>query len=133
MTSVKPKEKNGIRLGRTQDRPYWVVILSIVIRALHQIGAAVFLAAFLLKGIHFPPLFYLLLTSVTGMALLFTEGLRHRQIFREVSGVSTVLKLLVLGLAYHDLIPDIPAVLFVFFMASFFSHAPKNIRHRLLF
>ena len=32
-------------LGRTEHRPSWVLGLSIVIRAAHQVGAAIFLAA----------------------------------------------------------------------------------------
>ena len=119
-------------LGRTADRPYWVLILSVIIRALHQVGAAVFLAAFLMKDIVDIPFFYTGLAAVTGILLLFTEGLRHRQLLREVSGISTVLKLVLLGLIYHGWVPAIPAVLFVFLLASFFSHAPKNIRHRLI-
>ena len=35
-------EKNT--MGRIGDRPYWVLNLSILIRAVHQVGASVFLA-----------------------------------------------------------------------------------------
>lgn len=38
------------RLGRTGDRPYWIWMVSIFIQAAHQVGAAVFLAVFLLPG-----------------------------------------------------------------------------------
>lgn len=129
----KTGQNNKTRLGRTADRPYWIVILSIIIRAFHQVGAAVFLSAFILKDIHAFSDFYIILAAVTGILLLITEGMRHRQIFREVSGIITVLKLIVLGLAAHHLIPGLPSVLLVFLIASFFSHAPKSIRHRLLF
>ena len=129
----KSVQNNRTKLGRTADRPYWVVILSIIIRAFHQVGAAVFLAGFLLKDIQAFSDFYLFLAAVTGVLLLITEGMRHRQIFREVSGIITMLKLIVLGLATHHLLPGLPSVLMVFLIASFFSHAPKSIRHRLLF
>ena len=127
-----PAEQKN-RLGRTADRPYWVLILSVIIRAIHQVGAAVFLAAFLLNDPVDIPVFYTGLAGATGILLLFTEGLRHRQLLKETSGVATVLKLVLLGLIYHGWVPAIPAVLFVFLLASFFSHAPKNIRHRLIF
>lgn len=128
----KADSGKNAKLGRTADRPYWVVIFSILIRALHQVGAAVFMAVFLLKDLPRIPEFYLVLAAATGVVLVLTEGLRHRQLFREVSGIITVLKLILLGLAYHGWLPVVPAVLFVFLSASFFSHAPKNIRHRLL-
>ncbi|MCF6246857.1 MAG: hypothetical protein L3J69_05795 [Desulfobacula sp.] len=124
-------EKNN--LGRIGDRPYWVVIFSVFVRAAHQVGAAIFLAVFLLDDIVEVPRIYLIIASISGVILLFTEGLRHRQLFRELSGINTIVKLIILGLVYHGWIPAIPAVLFVFLFASFFSHAPKSIRHRLLF
>ncbi len=133
MAGQKSNRQNKAPLGRTVDRPYWILVLSLIIRAVHQVGAAVFLAAFLLKGIDAIPMLYLILAAATGGLLLLTEGLRHRQIFREVSGISTMIKIFILWVAHNAWIPAIPAVLFVFLMASIFSHAPKNIRHRLLF
>jgi len=120
-------------LGRTADRPYWVVLSSIVVRAIHQVGAAVFLAGYLLEIVSTIPGCYLIVVTLSGVILLIIEGLRHRQLFREMSGISTLLKLIVLGLAYHGWLPGIPAILFVFIIASLCSHAPKFIRHRLLF
>lgn len=119
-------------MGRIGARPYWVLSLSIVIRALHQLGAAVFLASFLFtKSVSLPPV-YLYLVFVTGFALIFTEWLRHRQLFREVSGLATAVKLILLGAAYHHFLPMTGTVVVTFFLASIFSHAPKNIRHRLM-
>ncbi|CCK81780.1 MULTISPECIES: hypothetical protein [Desulfobacula] len=127
------KEIVKVKMGRIGDRPYWVLIFSIFVRALHQVGAGVFLASFLLKDmITLPPL-YLILVAVSGVILMVTEGLRHRQLFREVSGFSTILKLVILGLAYHKMVSATLVVLFVFILASICSHAPKFIRHRLLF
>ncbi len=124
-------EKN--KLGRIGDRPYWVVIFSIFVRAIHQVGAAIFLAVFLLDEVVKVPRMYLIVASISGVILLFTEGLRHRQLFRELSGINTIIKLIILWMAYHGWIPTIPGVLFVFLFASFCSHAPKSVRHRLLF
>lgn len=127
------KENETVRIGRVCDRPYWVLILSVFIRAAHQVGAAVFLTSFLFADTFELPWGYLVIASISGVMLLVTEGLRHRQLFRELSGVSTLVKLIILGGVYHGGLPAMPAVLMVFISAAFFSHAPKSIRHRLLF
>jgi NhaP-type Na+/H+ or K+/H+ antiporter len=124
-------EKN--KMGRIGDRPYWVLNLSILIRAVHQVGAAVFLATFLLGEITHPPSFYLILVFGSGVTLFFAEWMRHRQICRELSGVCTMVKLLLLGVAYHGFVSAPIAVLLAFVLASVGSHAPKLLRHRLLF
>lgn len=124
-------KSNNIRIGRTTDRPYWMMILSIIIRAVHQIGAAVCLGAFLL-GADLPwP--YLVLAGTSGGLLMLTEALRHRQLLREAAGVVTLVKAGIIGMALHGWIPAVPAVLFAFVLASFYSHAPKTIRHRIWF
>lgn len=131
--SYKKEHDNPIAMGRIGSRPFWVLNLSIVIRALHQIGAAVFLTSFLLQGSRQPPSAYLYLVFLSGFALVFTEWLRHRQVLREVSGIATIVKLVLLGAAYHHFLPMTGTVLLVFFLASICSHAPKIIRHRLIF
>ncbi len=120
-------------MGRIGDRPYWIFSLSVVIRALHQVGAAIFLAGIVLDLHPQPPAGYVVMGFVTGVLLLASEWLRHRQIHREVSGVVTLVKLLFLGAAYHGLLPAQGAVLLAFIIASLGSHAPKEYRHRLLF
>ena len=127
------KKTGKVRMGRVYDRPYWVLILSVFVRAVHQVGAAVFLTSFLFSDTFELPMMYIVIASVSGIMLLVTEGLRHRQLFRELSGVSTLVKLVILGWIYHGGLPAMPAVLVVFISAAFFSHAPKSIRHRLLF
>lgn len=128
-----PKMETKERLGRIGPRPFWVFMLSILIRAAHQVGAAVFLTLYLLDDFPAVPSSYLLLVLLSGVALFFTEWLRHRQIYREISGVSTLTKLLLIGLAFHGLLPGTPAVLVGFLLASISAHAPKQYRHRLLF
>jgi hypothetical protein len=120
-------------MGRIGDRPYWVLNLSILIRAVHQVGAAVFLAAYLLDAIPGPPLVYVIIALVSGGLLLGTEWLRHRQIFRELAGMITIAKLLLLGAAFHGFLPLPATVLLAFVIASVGAHAPKKVRHRLLF
>lgn len=131
--SYNKDRDNDIRMGKIGSRPFWVLNLSVVIRAFHQLGAAVFLVSFLFKESFSPPPVYLYLVFVSGFTLVFTEWLRHRQIFREVSGIATALKLVLLGAAYHQFLPMTSTVVVTFFLASIFSHAPKNIRHRLMY
>ncbi len=123
----------GVKMGRIGERPYWILNLSILVRAVHQIGAAIFLAAYLLDAIPEPPRVYVLVALLSGALLLATEWLRHRQIFREIAGLITVAKILLLGAAYHGFLPATETVLLVFFIASLGAHAPKKVRHRLLF
>ena len=133
---MQDKTGNGCesseRMGRIGDRPYWVLNLSILIRAAHQIGVAVFLAAYLLDAIPGPPKTYVFIAFISGGLLLATEWLRHRQIFREMAGMISVVKLLLLGAAYHGFLPLPATVLLIFVIASVGAHAPKKVRHRLL-
>ncbi len=122
-----------VKTGRIGDRPFWILNLSILIRAVHQIGAAVFLTAYLLDAIPGPPKLYVGIVFISGGLLLATEWLRHRQIFRELAGIITIVKLLLLGAAYHGLLPPLETVLLAFFIASLGAHAPKKARHRLLY
>jgi hypothetical protein len=125
--------ENSAKMGRIGYRPYWVLNLSILIRAVHQVGAAVFLAAYLLDAIPGPPEVYVIIAFLSGGMLLVSEWMRHRQIFRELSGAITMVKLLLLGAAYHGFLPAQGTILLVFFIASVGSHAPKKVRHRLLY
>lgn len=121
------------KMGRIGYRPYWVLKLSVVIRAVHQVGAALFLASFLLDDVVHLPSLYLDIVFVSGVALFCTEWMRHRQICREFSGVSTLIKLVLLGAAYHGFFPAPATVLLAFVLASIGSHVPKKVRHRLLY
>jgi len=108
-------------------------MVSIFIRAFHLVGAAVFLAVFLLPGQPYLPRIYLVLTGVTGVLLMTTEMLRHRQLLREPAGLTTLVKLVLMALAVHGWLPAAPTMLAAFVLAAFFAHAPKHIRHRRLF
>ena len=123
---------NKAKIGYTADRPYWMRHVSIFVRAIHQIGAAVFLGSYLLRDVIVVPRLYLLIAMISGVMLLAVEGIRHRQFFRETFGLVTMFKIMIIGLAYHHFLPPAPAILLVFFIASIISHAPKSIRHRLL-
>lgn len=118
--------------GRIGNRSYGMLVFSIGVRAAHQVGAAVFLAFYLLDLAGSASWFYTLLVMVSGGVLVVTEWLRHRQLYREFAGIVTICKCLLLGGAMHGLLPDMPVVLLVFLAASMGAHAPKQIRHRLL-
>lgn len=127
------KRDHSVKMGKIGNRPYWALMLSILIRSVHQVGAGVFLAAYLLNVVPGPPRVYILLALLSGGVLFVTEWRRHRQIFRELSGGITLFKLLLLGAAFHGYAPAQTAVLLAFLIASIGAHAPKNVRHRLLF
>jgi hypothetical protein len=130
---LEAERKEDAAMGRIGYRPFWVLSISIVIRAVHQVGAAVYLSSFLLDEIAGPSLVYLLIVWFSGVALLISEWMRHRQIYREVAGLSTLVKLLLLGAAYHHYLPEVATVLMAFMISSIGAHVPKSIRHRLLF
>lgn len=136
---VKMAERSGNdrnadgTMGRIGNRPFWVLSLSIVVRAIHLIGAAVVLTTFILGGMVPPPALYTWIAFASGMLLLVTEWIRHRQIYRELAGVATFVKVLLLGAVYHGVLPTRETVLLIFFLAVVAAHVPKLVRHRLLF
>lgn len=126
------KENSEVVLGRIGNRPVWALHGSNVIRTIHQIGGAVFLTSYLVRDAFVLPRFFLVLVLVSGCLLFVAEGIRHRQIFRELTGVMTFIKLCLLGFAYHGYWQSDILVLIAFVVASMSSHAPRNIRHRIL-
>ena len=131
---MSPEKANSeLKVGPVGSRPYWVVIVSVVIRALHQVGSAVYLSSFLLDEIVGPPAFYLWLAIGSGLALVGTETMRHRALYREVAGLATVVKVVLLGMAFHGYLPETATVVVAFFLAALAAHLPKDIRHRLVF
>lgn len=121
------------QMGRIGNRPYWVLSASIMIRAIHQLGAAVFITSFLFDDLLEVPRIFLILVMGSGFILIFTEWLRHRQIFRELSGIMTFTKLIIIGAAFHGLLPTSSTMVFAFLLASVGAHAPKQIRHKLIY
>lgn len=119
--------------GRIGNRPYWVLLFSVMLRAVHQVGVAVYLTSFIIEEITGPPAVYLGMAVISGVALFITESMRHRQIYREISGFGTFAKLLLLGAAYHQVLPAAQTVLAAFVLSSLSAHLPKDIRHRLVF
>lgn len=129
--SANSEMKNS-KMGRIGDRPLWMRHLSVPVRALHLVGAAVVLAASLLHIPEGAPQPYLWMAVVTGLLLLGADALQHRQLLRELTGVVTLVKILVFGAAFHGFIPFLETTLLVFIAAAITAHAPKHVRHRLL-
>lgn len=129
---MKPSAKE-ILLGRVEYRPVWALHLANICRAAHQVGGAVFLTSCLFHDTFSLPLVFLLISAISGFMLLFFEAMRHREIWRELTGVVTCIKLILFGLAYHGVWREDFLCLAAFVLASLASHAPKTIRHRLLF
>jgi hypothetical protein len=128
----QPNAPEQKKMGKIGNRPLWVLYMSVGIRAVHQVGCAILLAAALLPGTVSNSL-YTTLAFGSGAVLLVTEAMRHRQFYREFAGLITLFKLLLLGAAFHGFLPLSSTVLLIFIMASIGSHTPKQIRHRLLF
>lgn len=133
MREARGKEGQGNTMGVIGARPFWVLGLSIFVRAIHLVGAGVVLTFFLLFEGAKAPFAFTLLTVGSGVVLLFTEWLRHRQIWREFAGVATFVKVVLLGAIFHGFFPGRETMLLVFVLASVAAHAPKLVRHRLLF
>ncbi len=130
--AVKGTNKN-VKIGLIADRPYWFVYVSLISRAIHQLGAAVFLATYVLSPENVKAWqISLIVAAVSGFLLLGAEAIRHRQFLREVFGLSTIFKLVLVGFAHHGWLPAIPSVTAAFLLASLVSHAPKSVRHRLI-
>lgn len=135
MTEITQSSKgsDAPRMGKTVQRPIWVLYFSITVRAVHQLGAAIFLTAFLFADFYPLAQPFFMVGVVSGIVLLAAEAIRHREIYREVSGLVTVSKCLLLGAAYHGLLPATGTVVVAFIIASIGAHSPKPVRHRLLF
>ena len=124
-------ETKTVALGRTRNRPIWGLWLSICVRAVHQFCVALmFGVLFLGEGEGTGSILWF--AAGSGVLLCFTEGARHREMYREVSGVVTFGKCILLGGAVHGVLPELPTFCLVFFVASLAAHAPKHVRHRLL-
>lgn len=131
---VEQKSTNkNVKIGIISDRPYYMVYVSLAARAIHQLGAAIFLATYILiPSDTYAWQISLIVATISGFLLLGVEAIRHRQFLREVFGLSTIFKLVLVGFAHHGWLPAIPSVSAVFLLASLISHAPKAIRHRLI-
>jgi hypothetical protein len=106
---------------------------SVFVRAAHLLAASAVAGAFLLAVEDARLLGWWIAAAASGLLLLVFEFLRHRELYREIAGWSTILKLLLIGL-----IPAVPAAAVWLMSAAFVvavlgAHLPRGIRHRKLF
>lgn len=131
-TTSDKKGDDRVRLGRTGNRPIWGLWLSICVRCVHQLGVAALIGYLFFRDGGDAAGMLLWLTTGSGLLLCITEGARHREMYREISGVVTIGKCVLLGLGVHQILPQLPVILLVFVAASLAAHAPRQVRHRLV-
>ncbi|MHC4472315.1 MAG: hypothetical protein ACYS99_15300 [Planctomycetota bacterium] len=121
------------KLGRVGDRPYWIRTGSVFVRAAHLLAASAVAGAYLLNGKDIDAQAWWLVAGVSGVLLLVAELLRHVELYREVAGWSTILKLVLIGgiLAAPAAAPWLMSAAFV--VAVLGAHFPRGWRHRKLF
>ena len=102
-------------------------------RAAHLLAASAVLGACLWnvgdRGVHW----WWLAAGVSGGLLILAELLKHVELYREVAGWSTVLKLLLLALALAAPVAAPWLMSAAFVVAVVGGHAPRVWRHRRLF
>jgi hypothetical protein len=121
------------RLGRTGDRPLWIRTGSVYVRAVHLLAASAIAGVCLLGVSDADLLAWWIAAAVSGVLLVVAEALRHRELWREVAGWATVLKLVLIAL-----IPALPAaspwlMSAAFIVAVIGAHSPRKWRHRKVF
>jgi hypothetical protein len=119
-------------LGRTGERPSWIRSGSVFVRAVHLLAASAVLGAGLweIPGPRTCP--WWIAAAASGLLLLAAEALRHRELHREVCGLATALKLVLLGGA-AALPAGAPWLLSAAFVVAVLgAHFPKRWRHRKL-
>jgi hypothetical protein len=126
-------DENGSRLGKAGDRPSWIRNGSVFIRAAHLLAASAIAGAYLGNVEVTVAHVWWLVAGVSGMLLLATEFLWHRDLLREPAGWATIIKLLLVGG-----IPAVPCaagwlISGAIVVAALGAHAPRRWRHRRLF
>lgn len=125
--------EDDTRLGRVGDRPSWIRTGSVFVRAAHLLAASAVAGAVLLD-VEDPVVHtWWIAAAVSGVVLLVAESMRHVELYRELGGWSTVLKLaLVGGIAVVPAAgPGLMAAAVV--VAALGAHLPRRWRHRKLF
>jgi len=121
------------RLGKPVGRLRWIRTGSVFVRAAHLLGACAVGGAYLL-GVGDARLHgWWILAAASGLLLLAAELVQHRELYREVAGWATVLKLLLIGLIFVFPRAALWLMSAALIVAVIGAHAPKNWRHRKLF
>jgi hypothetical protein len=120
-------------LGRIGDRPPYIRNGSVFVRAAHLLAASAILGAGLFGVAGARTQAWWIAAAASGVLLVVAEVLRHRELHREVAGLATIVKLVLVGLA--GLAPSgAPWLLSsAFVVAVVGAHAPRHWRHRRLY
>ncbi len=120
-------------LGRTGARPWWIRTGSVFVRAAHLLAASAVAGVYLLDVPDADAYAWWVAAGVSGVLLLGGEALRHRELYREVGGWATVLKLALIGVipACRGAAPWLMSAAFV--VAVLGAHFPRKWRHRKVF
>ena len=117
----------------TSNRPSTIRTGSVFVRALHLLAASAVAGGYLLSGEVEVPLGWWIAAGVSGVVLLAAECSRHRELYRELAGWATLVKLGLIGV-----VPILPGVASPWLMGAAFvvavlgAHSPKVWRHRRL-
>lgn len=123
----------NIKLGKVGERPFWIRTGSVFVRAAHLLAASAVLGACLWgvegRGLHA----WWLCAGISGVLLVIAEFVKHLELYREVAGWSTLLKLVVLACCFVVPVGAPWLMAGAFVIAVVGAHSPRVWRHRRLF
>jgi hypothetical protein len=133
LSPLNDKMESKSNRGKVSDRPFWIRTGSVFIRAVHLLAASAVSGAYLLTVENTGAHTWWLVAGISGVLLLVAEFIRHVELYRELGGWSTILKLVLIGC-----IPAAPATApwlmsAAFVIAVLGAHFPRRWRHRKLF
>lgn len=130
---MKPTTEDGSELDKMGDRPSRVRIGSVFVRAVHLLAASAVAGACLLNVEGTGVRTWWFVAAISGVLLLAAEFIQHAELYRELAGWSTILKLVLIGgiVAAPAAAPWLMSAAFV--VAVLGAHAPRRWRHRRLF
>ena len=121
------------KLGKVGDRPFWIRTGSVFIRAAHLLAASAVAGVYLWNveatGVHT----WWIVAGVSGVLLLVAESIRHRELYRELAGWATILKLILVGGIFAAPAAATWLMSAAFVVAVLGAHCPGRWRHRKLF
>ena len=118
--------------GRHRDLPEWARLGSVVVRAGHIAGFAVIAGAAVAGAA--PPAIHAwwALVAGTGVLLAASEWASHPDLWRQLSGWATLLKVALIAVAAALPGAAVPLVLAAIVVSALGSHLPKRWRQRLI-
>jgi hypothetical protein len=115
------------------DRHRWIRTGSVLVRAVHLLGASAVAGVYLLAVHGVDARGWWIVAGASGVVLLLAELLRHPELWREVGGWATIVKLALIGLVLVLPAAALWLMSTAFIVAVLGAHAPRRWRHRKLF